>query len=198
MIARLVKLFADPRGYWTEVIAEPGDLRRLLVPQMLILAAVPALALFLGQILVFAKGGFATAAMSAFLALVLCYALNLVIWIALGYVLDGLASSFGSQRDIGQAMKLATGTIIPVWLGGSLHLTGNPYLAAAGSLAGLAYGGYVLYLGLPIMNGTAQEKAVGYTAATLGILFVVTMLVFVVVSCPATCLIRPGLDRPSY
>ena len=198
MIARLVKLFTDPRGYWTEVIAQPGDIKQLLVPQMLILAGVPALALFLGLILTFGRWGFGSAAMGALLQLLLSYPLSLLTWIGLGYIIDGLAPSFAAQKAIGQSMKLAAGTIIPMWLGGILHLTGIPYLGVAGSLAGLAYGGYVLYLGLPTMNGTAPEKAVGYTAATIGILFVVSMLVLVVAGCPANCLLRASLTRLPY
>jgi hypothetical protein len=62
-----------------------------------------------------------------------------------------------------------------------------------GSLAGLGYGAYFLYLGLPIMNGTPQEKATGYTAATIGIMFVISIVLAFVVACPASCLVASAM-----
>jgi len=198
MIDRLKKLFINPREYWNEMNLEPGDIGSLLVPQMFILAAIPALATFLGFFLgglglAFKLGIFGRVIISAFVSLFLALGVNIATWIALGYIINGLAGPFNAQKDIGQAMKLATGAIIPMWAGGILHLTTLSILGLVGSLAGLGYGAYVLYLGLPIMNGAPPDKTVGYTVATIAILFLVSIVLSILVGCPAGCLMASAL-----
>jgi hypothetical protein len=195
MFARLMKLFTNPKDYWNEAIAEPGDIKTLLVPQMLILAAIPAGCSFLGLFLGLVRLGFGRAVIGAIVALILSFVLNVGAWIALVFIIDALATPFNAQRDIGQSMKLATGAISPVFLGGLLNLIPIHALGIVGTLAGLGYGAYALYLGLPIMNGTSQEKSVGYTAAAIGLLFVLSMLIALLVWCPATCIIASGISR---
>jgi hypothetical protein len=197
---RLVKIFTAPKDYWNEVIAEPGDIKTLLVPQMLILAAIPALAQFLGVMLgsmtvAMRLGFFGRLMTGAIITLILGYALNIVIWIITGLIINGLAEPFGAQKDASQANKLATGAVIPMWLGSALHIVPFPFLGMLGSLAGLGYGAYFLYLGLPVLNSTPQDKAVGYTAAVIGITFVVAIVLTLVVSCPAGCMMATAMMR---
>jgi hypothetical protein len=193
MIQSLVKLFTNPQEYWREAVTEPGDIKALLVPKMAILAAIPAVAAFLGLVFGFIRFGFLGAFVGGLASMVLSYVMNIVMWVALGFIIDALAPSFGGQRDIGQSMKLATGTVIPMWLGSALSITSVGALGWLGWLAGLGYGAYALYLGLPVMNGTSREKAVGYTAASIGILFVVSLVAGMLAACPASCLIRSSL-----
>ena len=189
---RIKKLFTDPRGYWDEVIAEPGEIKSLLVPQMLILAAIPCVAMLVGQGLI---GGLTSPFRAVFgrwiaivvIQVVLQYALNIGVWIALAYIIDLLAQPFGAQRDFGQSVKLATGAIIPVWLGASLSITSVGALGHVGALGGLGFACYLLYLGLPTMLGVAEDKAIGYTAAAMGCL-IGTMIVVGVLTClPVSC-----------
>jgi hypothetical protein len=190
MFARLQKLFATPKEYWSDVVAEPGGIKQLLFPPGIVglLIGAMAAAQFLGSLISYIRFG-ALAAVGAVIALVLTLALQVGVWIAFGYIINGLAGSFNAQQDIGQAMKLATGALTPVWLGGLLHLTTVSALGVVGTLGGLGYGAYILYLGLPIMNGTPQEKTVGYTIAAIAILFVVSMIAALLVGCPVGCLI---------
>ena len=144
MIDRLKKIFINPREYWNEMNLEPGDIGSLLVPQMFILAAIPALATFLGTFLgglvLIKLGIFGRVIISAFVSLFLNFGLNLGIWIGLGYIINALAGPFNAQKDIGQAMKLAAGAIIPLWIGGILYITSSFLLGLLGSIAGLGYG----------------------------------------------------------
>ena len=94
-----------------------------------------------------------------------------------------------ARREIGQSMKLASGTMIPMWLGLGLNVLPSMYIGMLGWLAGLGYGAYMLYLGLPIMNGTNQEKAIGYTAAVIGILLALSLAAVFLAGCPAACLV---------
>ena len=194
MIAQIQKLIMNPKEYWSDRVAEPGDIKSLLIPRVAILIAIPAVANFLGIFLGFIRFGSA-AAIGALVAMVLSYALQIGIWIGFGYIIDGLAGTFGAQKDIGQSMKLATGALIPTWLGAILTLTTVSALGIVGTLAGLGYGAYALYLGLPIMNGTPQDKTVTYTIAAIAILFVLSMVGALVVGCPMTCMLTASLMR---
>jgi len=192
MIERLMKLFTNPKEYWSAQVTEPGDIKTLLLPQMAILAGVPAVCQLLGTIIAF-RAAIGMALVGGLISCILTYAMQIVAWIALGYIIDALASSFGAQKDLGQAMKLAAGTIMPAWIGSVLSLTSISALGIVGSLGGMGYGAYLLYLGLPIMNGTPQEKTIGYTIASIAILFVLSMVLFFLVGCPVACLMTRAL-----
>ncbi len=198
MFQKIVKLLQNPREYWSEVVAEPADLKSLL-PQMLILAGIPAAASFLNIIFTALRFVFSGGAVvGAVIALILSLAANVGIWIAFGFIINALAPTFGAQKDQSQAIKLATGTIIPMWLGQVLNIVPLPGIGILGTLGGLGYGAYILFLGLPIMNGTPQDKAVPYTAASIGILFVVAMVATFLVGCPAGCLMAASMARLAY
>jgi len=199
---RLIKIFTAPKDYWNEVIAEPGDIKTLLVPQMLILAAIPALAGFFGVFLstmgVASRFGFFGRMMTgAIIMLVLRYAIYIVVWILMGIIINALAESFGAQKDPAQANKLAAGAIIPMWVGSALFIIPvvGSILGPLGALAGLGYGAYFLYLGLPVLNGTPQEKSVGYTAVAIGITFVILIVLMVISSCPYGCMVATSMMR---
>jgi len=195
LVARLQKLITDPKQYWADSVDEPGDIKSQLFPTMALLAGVSAVAGFLGQLFLLMRFSLVAGLLAGVFTAVMGFAIQIGIWIGLGFIIDALATSFGAQRNIGQSMKLASGTIIPMWLGSILNLIPFAYLGMLGWLAGLGYGAYVLYLGLPIMNGTAPEKAVGYTGAAIGILLVVSLIAVFLVACPAGCLVATALTR---
>ena len=189
MFARLKLLLTDPKQYWSAAFSEPGDIRSQLVPTMALLAAIPAVLGFLGQTFGLMRFSATGALLSGLVTAAIVFILQIAIWISLGFIIDALAPSFGARREIGQSMKLASGTMIPMWLGLGLNVLPSMYIGMLGWLAGLGYGAYMLYLGLPIMNGTNQEKAIGYTAAVIGILLALSLAAVFLAGCPAACLV---------
>lgn len=192
MIPRIIKMFKDPRGYWDDVLAEPGEIRSLL-PTMMVLAAIPAGAWLVGIGALgamrqgfFGMGIFARFFLAMVVSTVLQYGLSIAAWIVLGYLIDAFAPTFSAQRDLGQSMKLAT-VIIPTWLGQVLAVTSIQSLAWLGMLAGLGFGGYLLFLGLPTMNGTPQDKAAGYAAAAIGCLLGIMFIIGALMCIPTAC-----------
>ncbi len=200
VIPRTIKMIVKPQEYWEEMIAEPGDIKSLL-PTMLILAAIPAVATLLGVGLLggmrqgfLGLGIFGRYFAAMLFAVVLQYGMSIGSWIILGYLIDAFAPTFGGQKDIGQSMKLAT-IIIPTWLGQVLAITTFQGLAWVGMLGGLGYGGYILYVGLPLMNGTSQEKAPAYAAAALGCLLGVMLLMWSIMCIPTACCMASAFIR---
>lgn len=192
MFPKIVKMFTNPRGYWDEALAEPGDIRSML-PTMMVLAAVPAVAWLIGigafgaiRQGFFGMGLFARFFLAMVVSTVLQYALSIVAWVVLGYLIDAFAPTFGAQKDLGQSMKLAA-VIIPTWLGQVLAITSLQALAWVGMLAGLGFGGYLLYLGLPTMNGTPEDRAAGYAAAAIGCLLGIMFIIGALMCVPTAC-----------
>ena len=190
-LRQLILLFFDPRQYWEDAAEQPGTVRSLLV-RMLLLAALPGVAVFLSTML---RGifnglyfsGYSVAMVSA--ALVVLF--NIGIWILLGLVIDQLANLFDANRDTEQSMKLAAGAVAPVWLGFCLNVIPHSVgfiLGSVGSLAGLGYGCYLLYLGLPVMNGTTRDRAATYTVAAMAILFALFTFFMGLAMCTGSCL----------
>jgi hypothetical protein len=192
MIPRLIKMFTSPEDYWNEMVAEPGDIKSLLMPQMAVLAAVPAVAGFLGSVFIYFRFGF-SAVVGALIAMILQYFLGLATWIGLGYIIDFLAEPFNAQRDIGQSMKLATGAVLPGWILSAILILPVSFLRWLVMMAGAGYGFYLLFKGLPIMNATPPDRALVYTIAAILILLVISAIVTTVVMCPVSCMMRSAL-----
>ena len=84
----------------------------------------------------------------------------------LGLIIDALAPKFGSEKNSAQALKVAVYSFTPGWAVGVVRI-----LPSLGILAGLAsfYGIYLLYLGLPRLMKSPQEKAVVYTLVVVAL-----------------------------
>ena len=198
-IPRLKKLFVDPLDYWREVLPEPGDIRSQMVPRMLVLAALPAAGILLGNTYRLAFVMPVMGILAAIISAVLTFALNVGIWLLLGIVINQLTEAFDAQKDLGLSMKLAAGAVIPVWLGGTLWVV--PFLGhvlgPTCSLAGLVYGCLLLFKGLPVVNGTPQDKALVYMVSSMAILFVLFLFLTWITFCPASVMVFSRAARMS-
>lgn len=90
------------------------------------------------------------------------------------FVIDSLAPSFGSEKNLGKSVQLVAYAWTPGWVGGLLAII--PSLAIIGGLAGL-YGLYLLYVGLPKLKKTPQDKQVSYFVVSLIVMIVVFMVI---------------------
>jgi uncharacterized membrane protein (DUF485 family) len=160
---RVVKILTQPKTEWEVIEAETTSTSSLYREYIAILAAIPALANFvglslvgitvpiLGTIRIGVVRGLANAVVSYVLALVGVYVAAVVI--------EKLAPSFESRPDRLQALKLVAYASTPVWLAGILAII--PALAVLIILIGL-YSIYLFYLGVPVLMKTPMAKVVPY------------------------------------
>jgi hypothetical protein len=94
-------------------------------------------------------------------------------------IINGLAPTFGGQKDSLRALKVAAYSYTPSWVGGILLILPALHLIAA--LIGL-YGLYLLYLGLPVLMRSPEEKSLVYTIVILVCAIVLSILVGLVVA----------------
>ena len=114
--------------------------------------------------------------MGALSSAVVDFAMGLIGVYVLSLIIDALAPTFGGQKDRMQALKVAAYSGTAAWVAG-IFLIFPPVMLLA--VLGL-YSFYLLYLGLPRLMKTPQDKATGYTAAV------------VVAATPATTGTRPS------
>ncbi|SRR6266540_803233 len=167
LVERVKAILLSPKTEWQAIEGEPGDANYLFTNYVAILAAVPAVAAFLGYSI--AGLGIGRALFLAiFLYVVYCAA-----WYVEALVIDGLAPTFGGQKNFPNALKVAAYSSTAGWLAGIFQLI--PLISVL-SILGL-YSLYLLWLGLPVLMKSPPDRATGYTAAVVVIMFVIMIII---------------------
>jgi len=180
IIARAQGILLKPKEEWVKIKEETLPVSQLFTSYVLILAAIPAVAQFIGLALVGRRvpfvGLYRYGIGAGFLYAIMLYVFTLVSVYVFGIIINALAPTFSSDKNLDNAMKLAAFSMTPSWVAGVLYII--PFLGILVILASL-YGIYLLYLGFvtPLMN-TPKEKAVGYLIVSI----IVVMVLMVVVS----------------
>lgn len=168
LVDRVKNILITPKTEWEVIAAETTPTASLITGYVLPLAAVAALATFIGYSVVGTSLPFVgTYRMS------IAWGLGIAVWhvvgaviavFVLGFIIDALAPSFGAQKNNAQALKVAVYSYTPAWVAGVLNI-----LPALGVLAilGALYAIYLLYLGLPRLMKNPEDKSIGYTAVTV-------------------------------
>jgi hypothetical protein len=187
LLQRVLDILMRPRDTWLQIDAEDGNPARIYLGYLVFLAAIPAVAGFIGYSLI-GVGAFGISVrvpvVQGLVSMVVGYVLSLAMVYVLALIANMLAPRFQAQQDMGSAFKLVAYASTAGMLGGVFSIL--PSLAMLGLLAAL-YSVYLIYTGIPVLMKAPQEKAVGYTAA----LVVCGILAGIVVGL-ATSLVTPG------
>lgn len=181
IVERVKNILVTPKTEWDAVAADSTPTAGLVTGYVLPLAAVAAVAAFIGQVFIGMNMGFLGTVkigmVAGIVGLVFSIVMAVVMVFVVGFIADALAPSFGGQKNMGQAVKVAAYAYTPVWIVGILAII--PALGLLGILAAL-YAIYLMYLGLPKLMKAPPEKAAGYTAvvvlAAIVVGFVIAMI----------------------
>lgn len=179
LVERAQAIILKPKEEWVKIKGEPTPIAQLFMGYAAILAAIPAIAQFIGYGLIGISvpfvGSYRFGLGTALIRAIVYYVLILASAYVFGMVINALAPSFGSKPSVENAMKLAVYSMTPAWIGGVFYII--PALGILAILASL-YGLYVLYLGFasPMMD-TPKDKVMGYIVVCV---VVVAVLMFVV------------------
>jgi hypothetical protein len=181
LVGRIQGILLKPKEEWVKIKEESITISQLFTSYAVVLAAIPAIAQFIGYGLVgFSRPlGWARYGIGrAFFYGILSYILSLASVYVFGLVINLLAPSFSSKQDNVNAMKLAIYAMTPAWLAGIFYLV--PLLGFLAIIASL-YGIYILYLGFatPLMD-TPKEKVVTYLVVSLVVYVVLWIIVAVI------------------
>ncbi|MGC4081173.1 MAG: Yip1 family protein [Vicinamibacterales bacterium] len=181
LVDRVRNICVSPTTEWPVIAQERTDPATLVVTYLAPLAAVSAIAGFVGSTLLRAVlpfgglfGGFFYGIVWACIAFLLtilgCY--------VIAFVINALAPTFGGRPDFNEAFKTAVYSYTPGLAAGILQIV--PFLGAFIIILASLYGLYLLYLGLPVVMKSPQDKAVAYTVVVvvcvIVLWFVVTAL----------------------
>jgi hypothetical protein len=156
LIERAKAILSNPKPTWETIKGETTTIGQVYAGYLVPLAAIPAVAMLIRQVLF---GGYFSIG-RALVGAILSFALTLVSVFIAGKVIDLLAPTFGATRNNRNAFSVAAYSWTPALIAGILSIV--PFLAILGLLAGL-YGIYLLYLGLLILMACPPQKAVVYT-----------------------------------
>jgi hypothetical protein len=164
IVDRAKNICLTPNTEWPVIAGETTQTGSLITGYVLPLAAIGAVAGFIGQSIIglpfVGRVSMAAGLTGAVLAVVMAVVGCLIV----GFVINALAPTFGGQKDQTQALKVAVYSYTPAWIMAVLNIL--PMLGILAILGGL-YGIYLLYLGLPKLMKCPEDKAIGYTAVTV-------------------------------
>ena len=175
---RVVNILTKPAEEWPVIAGETTDAATLIKSYVAVLAAVPAVAGFIGKVVVGVSvpflGTIRVGAVQGVVGMILTYVLSIVGVYVASIVIDKLAPSFQSESNPIQALKLVVYASTPSWLAGVLNII--PALGVLGILAGL-YGIYLFYLGVTPLMKTPQDKVVPYMLVSAVVVIIVMVIV---------------------
>lgn len=179
LVDRVRKLLASPTGEWEAIRCEPLTIATLYPRYVMVLAAVPAVAGFVGFSVV-GYGGlgdtYRVPVAAGLAAMVLSYVLTLGGVYALALLIDALAPGFGGQSDPAQAFKVAAFFPTAWWVAGVCYAL--PALSILAIVGGL-YSLWLLHTGLAALMAVPEDRTAGYTAVVAVAAVVITIAIAV-------------------
>jgi hypothetical protein len=175
-------LMFRPKLEWKSIKAERCTIGKCFCSHVLILAAIPAIAGYIGTTQVgWSFGGFEVhklTTQSALQIAILTYLTMLVAVFSLGKAIHWMGQTYGSKQTLPQAIALAAYAATPLWLMGFFFLYPVLWFNMLIGLPALAYTVYLLYSGVPVMMGVNQERGFMFASAVLavGLVMLVTVL----------------------
>ena len=125
LVSRAKGILLKPNEEWAKIKGEELTPAQLFLNYAIIFAAVPAVAQFLGRILMGGARvpftGRSIMGRSFFYSVFYYFALLALAYL-LGFIINALAPSFSSKQNLANAMKLAVFSMTPVWLAGILYI----------------------------------------------------------------------------
>ena len=171
IINRVKNILVSPKTEWLTVNGENDSSISVLTKYVLLLSLIPAIAAFIGYgVIGYSVLGFHFGSISLGIKQAIIQYITMVgtVYIT-AFVVDMLASNFGSQKNFDKAFSLVAYAYTPAMVGGIFQIYHS--LALLSGLASI-YSLYLLYVGLSPMMKTPDEKRTTY--------FVVSLLVMVV------------------
>ena len=169
LIDRAKAILLKPIDTWPIIKSEAKTEKEIYTDYVMILAAVPIVAGFLGQWLF----GYGLNFFRGITWMIVAYALSLVFVFVIAKIVDALAPTFEAQKSSINSLKLVAYSMTAGWVIGIVAII--PGLAPL-QILGL-YGLYLFYVGLPHLMECPADKTLVYTIVVLIVSFVVMMVI---------------------
>ena len=181
IVERVKNLILQPKQEWQKIDGESHTVQSLFTNYVMILAAIPAVCGFIGLSLIGIGVFGATYRVpiaSGVAHMVVQYLMSLGMVYLMALIIDALAPTFSSAKDFNQALKVAAFMPTAAWIAGVFSII--PALGIIGALLSL-YSLYLLFVGLPILMKTPQEKAIPYCVVVIIAAIVITGVIAAII-----------------
>jgi hypothetical protein len=194
LVLRAKNIIISPASEWEVIRQESITIGELFLNYAVILAAIPAIAGFIGYSLFGISLGFISYHVpigAGILWAILTYILNLVGIYIIAIIVDALAPSFGSTKDMVASMKVVIFSYTPAWIAGILYVI--PSLSVLVMLAGI-YSLVLMYMGLQKVKDVPKEKMIGYFI----VIIIVSIVIYLVIGAIVSAIAFAGLMTTHY
>jgi hypothetical protein len=177
ILSRAYGLMRNPTQEWKQIDAEETSIFQVLLGYTLPLAALFALATFLGSFLLGERMGDTVVRPEVGPALV-----SAVVWTVmltagigvLGLLASMIAENFEAERQDVRGVKLVAYAFTPTLVAGLVNIV--PAWGVAAVAVGLGATAYVLFRGIPIIMRAPESEAQNYTATVMVLGLVLILL----------------------
>ena len=189
IVDRVKNICLTPNTEWPVIDGEPASASSLITGYVVPLAAIGAVAGFIGGSLIGRSlpllGTYRVPLASGLGLAVFTFVMAIVGVFILSIIINALAPTFGGQKDSTLALKVAVYSYTPAWVAAAFNIL--PMLGIL-ALIGALYGMYLLYLGLPRLMKAPADKAAGYTITVV----VSAIVLYVVIGAVGATIVGAG------
>lgn len=171
IVTRAKNICLTPNTEWPVIAEEPAETGALISGYVVPLAAISAVAGFVGGTFIGTTvpfvGTYRTGVVTGLIAAIFTLVMSVVVVFIVSLVINALAPSFGGEKSSRQALKVAVYAWTPAWIAGLFRILPVFGLPTLVGFVAAIYGLYLLYLGLPRLMKCPADKAVGYTVVVV-------------------------------
>jgi hypothetical protein len=190
IIDRIKNILITPKTEWQVIKGESATPQSLTTSYVIPLAVISCVGAIVQGLLFAGALGlkfFMIAAVIGLIAEVIGFYLA-------SYIIDALATSFSSEKNINRSAQLVAYSRTPAAIGGLLSFI--PVVGRILPLVGALYGIYIMYLGMEPMKNTPEDKKVVYMIVSFLVMFVLYAIVIAVLGIVLYGAL--GMSRPGF
>jgi len=191
LVDRVKNILVTPKTEWDVIAAETTPPKDLVLRYVLPLAGAAAIAGFIsasiiGVTMPFIGGTYRMSIGWGLGQAILNLVMTVVMVFVLAFLIDALAPKFGAPKNMPQAIKVAVYACTAAWVGSILAIL--PVVGPALAIIGVIYTLYLLYLGLPRLMKSPEEKSLGYVGLVIGCAILLGIAIHLIVR-----MVTPGM-----
>ncbi|MEP7237489.1 MAG: Yip1 family protein [Ferruginibacter sp.] len=176
IIERIKNILITPKTEWEVINGETATPQSLLMSYVLPLSIVSAIGPILSGLLFGGILGMKFFIITAVIGLVV----SAVGFYVTTIVVDMLAPSFGSEKNMGKSAQLIAYSSTPSYIAGLLSFI--PVIGWILPFAAWAYGIYLMYLGIGPIKKTPEDKKIVYMIVAYVIMIAISLILGAILS----------------
>ena len=186
-LQHMMGMLYHPKTEWGSLRKERYSMHHIFLAQISLLAAIPALSLFIGTTQIgWSIAGSEYVKLDIASAVPAAIAFYFAMWVAVGFIAGAvhwMEKTYGGNVSFDECLVLTTFTATPLFLSGLAGLYPVLWFNVAVGLVALCYCVYLLYVGVPIIMQIPEERAFMFSTSilTVGLCVLVGLIATTVV-----------------